>query len=161
MGAWGIGSALVPIAAAAWGIEGALVATGAIVPLVVLVRLGPLLRVDSAAVVPVVRVALLRCLELFRALPIPALEGIAHTARGVRVPADAVIVRRGDRGESYFVIADGTVEVERDGRVVRTLGRGEGFGEIALLHDVARTATVTSTTSAELVERTAKPSSSP
>ena len=71
MGAWGIGSALVPIAAAAWGIEGALVATGAIVPLVVLVRLGPLLRVDSAAVVPVVRVALLRSLELFRALPIP------------------------------------------------------------------------------------------
>ena len=68
------------------------------------------------------------------------------------MPADAVIVRRGDRGESYFVIADGTVEVERDGRVVRTLGRGEGFGEIALLHDVARTATVTSTTSAELVE---------
>lgn len=152
MGAWGVGSALVPIAAAVWGIDGALIVTGAIVPLVVLVRLRPLLRVDSAAVVPVVRVALLRSLDLFRALPVPALEGVAHTARDVGVPAGAVIVRRGDRGESYFVVADGTVEVERDGRVMRTLGRGEGFGEIALLHDVARTATVTATTPAELVE---------
>ena len=152
MGAWGVGSALVPIAAAVWGIDGALIATGAIVPVVVLVRLRPLLRVDSAAVVPVVRVALLRSLDIFRALPVPALEGVAHTARDVSVPAGAVIVRRGDPGDSYFVVADGTVEVERDGRVVGVLGRGEGFGEIALLHDVARTATVTASTSAELVE---------
>jgi len=152
MGAWGVGSALVPVAAAVWGIDGALVATGAIVPLVVLARLRALVRVDSAAVVPVVRVALLRSLDIFRALPVPALEGIAHTARDLTVAAGTVIVRRGDRGESYFVVADGTVDVERDGAVVRTLTRGEGFGEIALLHDVERTATVTAVTPAELVE---------
>jgi len=152
MGAWGVGSAVVPIAAALWGIEGALIATGAIVPIAVLVRLRPLLRVDSSAVVPVVRVALLRSLDIFRGLPVPALEGIAHTARDVTVPAGTVVVCRGDRGESYFVVADGTVDVVRDGRIVRTLGRGEGFGEIALLHDVARTATVTAATPATLVE---------
>jgi MFS family permease len=152
MGAWGVGSVLVPVAIAFAGIKGALICTGAIVPVVVLLRLRPLLRVDSAAEVPVVTVALLRSLEVFRALPVPSLEGIAHTARRVVFPAGAAIVRDGERGDCYYAIADGSVEVTREGASLRTLGRGEGFGEIALLHDVTRTATVSALTDATLVE---------
>ena len=152
MAAWGVGSVLVPVAIAFAGITGALIATGAIVPVVVLLRLRPLLRVDAAAEVPVVTVALLRSLEAFRVLPVPAIEGIAHTARLATFPAGAAVVREGERGDCYYAIADGSVEVTREGASVRTLGRGEGFGEIALLHDVTRTATVTALTDATLVE---------
>jgi len=152
MAAWGVGSVLVPVAIALAGITGALIFTGAIVPVVVLIRLRPLLRVDSAVEVPVVTVALLRSLEVFRVLPVPALEGIAHTAGRATFPAGAAIVCEGDHGDCYYAVADGSVEVTREGVSLRTLGRGEGFGEIALLHGVTRTATVTALTDVTLVE---------
>ena len=59
----------------------------------------------------------------------PALKVAGGTH--VSVPAGAAIVRQGERGDRYYAIADGTVEVIKDGRLVGTLGRGEGFGEIA------------------------------
>ncbi len=151
MGAWALGSVAVPLVIAFAGIKGALIFAGAVVPLVVALRHRPLLRVDSAAVVPVVAIALLRSLHVFRSLPVPALEGIAHTATNVTAPEGGSIVRQGDRGDHYYAIADGTVEIRKDGLTVATLGRGEGFGEIALLRDVERTATVVALTDTELL----------
>ena len=115
MAAWGIGSVSVPIVIALAGLKGALIFTGAIVPVFVLVRLRPLLAVDAAAVVPAVTIALLRSVGILRALPVPALEGVAHGAIDVAVPAGEAIIREGDVGDRYFAIADGTVEVLRDG----------------------------------------------
>jgi MFS family permease len=151
MAACGIGSVLVPVFVALAGIRGALLAAGAIAPFVVLLRLRPLLRVDAAAEVPVVTVALLRSLDVFRALPVPALEGVAHTSATISVPAGSVIVREGEPGDRYYAIADGSVEVRREGELVRTLGRGEGFGEIALLHATTRTASVSAVPETTLV----------
>jgi len=64
----------------------------------------------------------------------------------VNYPAGATIVHQGDRGDAYFVIAEGTAEVSVDGTWIRNMARGQGFGEIALLADVERTATVVATT---------------
>ncbi len=60
------------------------------------------------------------------------------------------IVTQGDDGDRYYAIAEGRFEVIRDGVCVSSLDRGDGFGEIALLHDVVRTATVRSVSSARV-----------
>ena len=102
-----------------------------------------LLQVDAAATVPVVEVALLRSLPIFAALPPASLDGLARNSTSVHLPAGMVVIRQGERGDRYYAIADGEVKIEIAGRFVRTMGRGEGFGEISLLRSVRRTASVT------------------
>ena len=156
MAAWALGSISVPIVIAFAGNRGALFVTGLIVPAIVLLRLRPLLAVDAAATIPTVRIALLRSVGIFRALPCPELEGLAQNASDMVVRAGDLIVRQGDVGDSYFAIADGTVEILRDDVHQNTLGRGDGFGEVALIDNVPRTATVRALTDTMLVavERT-------
>jgi MFS family permease len=101
-----------------------------------------LVEVDEIADAPVVEIRLLRRIALFAPLPGPALEGVARATRPVAVAAGATVVREGDVGDEYWAIAEGDVDVSMGGRYVRTMGRGEGFGEVALLADVPRTATV-------------------
>ena len=86
--------------------------------------------------------ALLRNCALFAPLPLATVEGLAPRLVPVQAPAHSDIVTRGERGERFYLIADGSVEVVRDGVLLRRQGPGESFGEIALLHDVTRTATV-------------------
>ncbi len=106
--------------------------------------------VDDAATIPQVQIRLLRSLPIFAPLPPPELEGLARGLELIAVPAGTAIVREGDRGERYFVVADGTLAVTSHGQPLRTLGRGTGFGEIALVTRSPRTATVTATTDALL-----------
>lgn len=142
---------MVPGLIALGGVRLALIGTGAIVPFIVLTRFSRLLHIDAVATVPVVAIALLRSMRIFRALPVPALEGIATGAIDVSVARGASIVEQGEPGDRYYAIADGTVEVTIDGQLVATLDRGEGFGEIALLHETPRTASVTAKTDASLL----------
>src|SRR5438876_3824731 len=62
------------------------------------------------------------------------------------VPAGKVLCQQGDTGCEFFAIVEGEVEVRRNGRKINTGGPGDFFGEIALIHDTARTATVTAKT---------------
>jgi len=106
-----------------------------------------LVGLNARTPAPVQAIALLRRVELFVPLPAPELEAIARRARWLIVESAKDVIRAGDVGDRYFILARGAVNVTRDGRTLRELHEvGAGFGEIALLRDVPRTATVTSTT---------------
>jgi MFS family permease len=145
MAGLGLGSVLVPLLVSFAGNRGALLGVSLVLPLVGLVGWRPLRRLDSAVTVPVVEIALLRSLRLFRDLPAPTLEGLAASLQRVPLEPGAVVIREGDAGDHYYVIADGSLAISRHGRPLGVRGRGDGVGEIALLNNIARTATVTVT----------------
>ena len=89
--------------------------------------------------------ALRRC-PLFEGLSKKELVELARHSEDVEVPAGTVLCKEGSRGKEFFVIVDGEAVVERGGKKIGTLGPGEFFGEIALVDDVPRIATVTAKT---------------
>ena len=148
----GIGSIAAPQLVGALGVRGALIATGAILP-VLAVTLRPRLRaVDEATTVPKREVELLASVPFFAALAPTTLEKLAMRLRPLAAPAGAEVVREGEGGEVFYLIASGQVDVIHGGKLVATLGTGQYFGEIALLHDVPRVATCVARSDAELYE---------
>lgn len=137
-----LGSVVTPGLIGWLGARGALIAAGAFVP-VLLVWLWPSLRrIDAEAVIAEEPLELLRGISIFTQLPGPVLERLAASATSVSVAADQVVVSRGETGNHFYAIASGRAAVERDDGTTRELGPGDFFGEIALLRDVPRTATV-------------------
>ncbi len=136
----GIGALLAPVLVDAVGAEGALIVAGAIMPLLVLVSLGRLRAIDRFALRPA-HFELLRGVPIFAPLAEPVLEHLAASLDEVPAAAGTRIIRAGDAGDRFYVIESGEVEIEG-----RRFGPGESFGEIALLRDTPRTATVTAAT---------------
>ena len=145
-----VGAILAPRLVDAIGVRWSLVAVGAVLPVLALATRVPLVRLDDASVDHHREVELLRTIPIFSPLSAPVLEGLAGRLQPVRVGAGEAIVRQGEPGDRFYVVAVGEVEVSIDGRPQATQGPGEHFGEIALLRDVPRTATVTARTDAEL-----------
>ena len=96
-----------------------------------------------------------RKLDLIKHVPLfsycskQELNQIASVADEIDLPAGKVLTREGDRGREFFVLIDGTAEVQKDGVRIRTLGPGDFLGEIALVSREPRTATVTTTSEVE------------
>jgi MFS family permease len=137
-----LGALVAPGLVSGLGPTTALVVTGAFLP-ALLVPLWPALRrVDADARVPIESLELLRAIPIFAPLDPIALERLALAAREFHVPPASAVVAQGEPGDLFFVIADGEAAVVVDGVEHGRLGRGGFFGEIALLRDVPRTATV-------------------
>jgi MFS family permease len=137
-----VGAAVTPGIVDAFGARATLVAAGVLLP-ALFVLLWPSLRaIDAAATVPEEALALLRALPIFAPLPGPALEQLASGAQALEAAPGAVVVEQGAAGDRFYVVAAGRAVAEADGATLRELGPGDFFGEIALLRDVPRTATV-------------------
>jgi MFS family permease len=147
VGAIGVGAASVPLLIELVGDRGALVLAGLVFPVAALAswrQLGRLAPPASA------ELDLLRRVPFLATLPQPVLERLAGRLERVEVEPGAAVVRLGEPGDRFYLVAGGELTVAVAGVEPRQLGAGDYFGEIALLHDVPRTATVTAATRADL-----------
>jgi hypothetical protein len=143
LGSMALGGVLIAPIVAGLGTRGALLVAGAFLPLMTALAWPSLRSLDVSAAAPSrERLDLLRALSIFAPLPAPTLEALAFRLEPVAVPAGETVFEQGQPGDRFFIIASGRVEVLVDGHRVRVQGPGEAFGEIALLRDVPRTATV-------------------
>jgi MFS family permease len=137
-----LGSLVTPLVIELLGIRGALAALGLVAPVCVAIAWRRLHAIDSSMAHRDEEIEVLRTVGMLRPLPMPAIENLAiHVDHEDLVPGQNVFLQ-GEHGERFYVIKHGEAEVIGDGRLVRTIGPGDCFGEIALLRDTVRTATV-------------------
>jgi len=140
---------LAPVLVNAFGARWTLVAVGSVLPILAVVTHASLSRLDTAPADPQ-RLELLQTIPIFAPLSPPVLEPLAVALTPVNASAGEEIVRLGDHGDRFYIVSSGEVEVLVDGKPPIREGAGSYFGEIALLRDVPRTATVRAATDVEL-----------
>jgi MFS family permease len=139
------GSLLAPLLLLIFGTRGGMIVGGLILPVLaglIYLRIG---RKDKIIVVDEETVRLLRRVPMFAELPLTAIERLAAGLNPVSFPAGTALMTQGEPGETFIVIATGEAEVSVDGRPISQVGPGTGVGEIALLRNSPRTATVVAT----------------
>ena len=151
LAATALGAITAPALVALLGVRGALLALGAILPLFALLRWHALRAFEIGAPVSDRHYSLLRGSPIFTPLPVDTLEGVCRSLVEVRVGAGEEVIAQGGFGDRFYLIDDGEVEVVQDGDFKRLQTCGECFGEIALIRDVPRTATVRATRETRLL----------
>jgi MFS family permease len=137
-----LGSAITPALLGLVGVRATLVATGVLLPLIALPLWHRLRRLDVATV-DARRLELLRNDPLFAPLPRAMIEQLARALEPVSLAPGEVLFHAGDAGDRYYLVEHGSVRISPPGHEDVTLEAGAAFGEIALIRDVPRTATVT------------------
>lgn len=150
IGAMALGALLMPILISTIGLRGGLLVIGAAVSAVALLALPRLLSIDRTTLAPA-GIDLLLGIPMLAPLPERIIERLARSLVTVELKAGETAVREGDEGDRFYVVESGTLSVSKAGEQVAELGAGESFGEIALLRDVPRTATVTAATDVVLL----------
>ncbi|MFN2320299.1 MAG: MFS transporter [Dermatophilaceae bacterium] len=148
-----LGAFLTPVLLSAVGLQATVVALGVGGIVVALLCATRMPHLDARLVAPR-GLELLREVSLFRPLPPLLLEQIARKLEPVSAVAGETIVTVGETSDRFYVIESGEVEVTQEGRVLRRETAGDVFGEIGLLRDVPRTATVTAVDDVELLTLT-------
>jgi MFS family permease len=145
----GVGSIVGPQLIHAVGTRGAAAATGLFLTGLVVVAWPRLVAIDRAVAVPAAELDAVEKVPMFRGLSVVAKERVAGSLIPLSFPAGAEIVKEGETGDRFYIVIDGQIGATEGGRPA---GRGslEYFGEIALLRDVPRTATVTARTPVRL-----------
>ncbi|HYI32650.1 MAG TPA: MFS transporter [Glaciibacter sp.] len=138
----GLGAVLASSIVEWFGVQTALVVIGLVCPVAAVVSWRRLRSLDRSVGDLDVDAGMLQAVPMFSTLPLPAVEQLARGLIPVTVPRGHVLFKQGDIGDRYYLIESGEADVVGDGRVVATLGPGEGFGEIALLRSTRRTASV-------------------
>ena len=146
----GLGAVIASLLIDLTSVNIALVAVGVLCPVLAVAAWRRLRRLDRYIGVVDKEIELLHSVPMLQPLPLPAIEQLARGLEPVHVFAGQAVFRQGDPADRFYVIEKGRAEVIGDGRLVATLGSGEGFGEIGLLRRVPRTATVRAATDLEL-----------
>ncbi len=142
IGSMALGAFVMPVFINLWGLRTALGILGIGVAALALPFLPRMRHLDARLSAPA-GLDLLRRISIFTPLSSAVVESLARDLIRVPVAAGEVVVREGDESDRFFILDSGLVEVTQGGVVLRREGPGEFFGEIGLLRDVPRTATVT------------------
>jgi MFS family permease len=151
MASLAVGSIVAPVLIALTGERGAFLLAASAMLLAAAAAWPTMRRLDDAAVARPREVALLRAIPMFAPLGAPAIERLATAMVPVHAHRGTTVIRQGEPGDHFFIITEGRVAVSIDGRQVRDEGPGESFGEIALLRNVPRTATVEAVEATQLI----------
>lgn len=155
IGAITLGALVAPLAVGVFGLEAAIVVLAVVPALITLAEYPALRRMDRDAAVRTAvfsaRIEVLEATGLFAAAPRPVLERLAADTSEIAVSAGEELIRQGDPADALYVLRSGEVEVRVDDHVVATLTDGSWFGELGLLEEVPRTATVRTTSACTLL----------
>jgi predicted MFS family arabinose efflux permease len=148
MGAVALGSAVAAAAVELAGADATFVGAGLVLPTLALVSYGHLHSIE-ASLPPAARLDIVEQVPIFAPLSLAAKEQIAGDLTEESVEPGRVVTRQGGAGDLFYIVGEGDLTVQVDGAAPEPL-TGRFFGEIALLRDVPRTATVTAATHARL-----------
>jgi hypothetical protein len=148
MGTAAVGSFVAPAVLSVIGVKPAFLVIGAILPVLVLLSYRSISAMD-AGVAPASQLGLVERVALFAPLSLVAKERIASHLIELEIAAGEVVIRAGEPGDRFYVIDEGELTIDAGSQVVR-VGSGDFFGEIALLRNVPRTATVRADTATRL-----------
>lgn len=150
IGAMALGAALAPLMIRGIGFRESIAAVGVLVAAYTISTIPEMRHLDARLSEPE-HAPLLRSIGIFAPLSPPTVEALAHRVRPLTVAAGAAVVTEGEASDHFYVIVSGSVEVTTGGEVLRVEGAGDFFGEIGLIRDVPRTATVTAVEPTELI----------
>jgi MFS family permease len=146
-----LGALATPLAIDLLGLRGSLVVLGLVSPVAAALAWRRLRAIDAAIARQDDAIDVLNKVEMLRPLPMPAIDALALSVAEVTLVQGQAVFHQDDPCDCFHVIENGEVDVIGDGRVIRTMGPGDGFGEIALLQDRLRTTTVRARTPLRLL----------